>query len=77
MLTHIHELKHIVILSTVWRELGLPSANPYELCTKEIKIKEHRNHQSLSGKRRIMLWRTGCKVVLDSVALASFGSNFI
>lgn len=82
MLTHIHEQTHIVIVSIalsrvcMW-EWGIASANPYELCTKGIK-KEHReNHQSLSGKRRAMLKGPGCKVVLDSVPLASFGSNLI
>lgn len=59
-------------------EWGLPSANPYELRTKGIKKKgTQRNHQSLSGKRRAMLKGPGCKVVLDSVPLASFGSNLI
>lgn len=52
MLTHIHEQTHIVIVSIVlsWvceGEKGLPSANPYEMCTKGVK-KTKRNIEKIT-----------------------------
>lgn len=58
------------------RNVGLPSANPYELYTKRIK-KEHREITKDLVEKGPMLKGRWCKVALDSMPLASFGSNLI